>query len=364
MKSLSFLQKIIYFLNVLACIALLAAYMASYVNPVTFWPLAFFGLAYPLILAVNMCFLIFWLLSRKRQFILSLVFILVGLKFLGSIFAVNFPSSTDKGPEKGIKVMTYNVKSFDLYNWTDNIESKSKIIEMINSEAPVIMCIQEFYTEDAGELNNLEQIRNSLPDAELHFERTVSINGKEHWGLATFSNYPITGRGIQNFPDSWLNSCIFTDIRINGEIFRVYNVHLQSIHFGKEDYQYLKDISLDNKDDLLSFRKILGRLKRAFIKRSQQAILVAEHIQTSPYPVIVCGDFNDSPVSFAYHTISRGLKDAFIEAGWGIGQTYAGPFPFYRIDHILYSKGIQSNKYKTIRSNYSDHYPVWASLVF
>ena len=136
-------------------------------------------------------------------------------------------------------------------------------------------------------------------------------------------------------------------------------MHLQSIAFIKEDYKFIEAIQ-NNKEteNIEPSKNIIKRLKRAFIKRSSQANLIAAHIEDCDYPVIVCGDFNDTPNSYCYKTISNKLNDAFVSSGNGFGRTYTGIFPSFRIDYILYSNAFKSYKYKTIQKKFSDHYPV------
>ena len=108
---------------------------------------------------------------------------------------------------------------------------------------------------------------------------------------------------------------------------------------------------------------IVKKLYRAYRKRALQANLVKSYIEKSPHPLIVCGDFNDTPLSYVYRTMSDGLRDAFVQSGIGLGTTYYGVFPSYRIDYILFSPKYRAVQYNTIRKNYSDHYPIRARLV-
>jgi endonuclease/exonuclease/phosphatase family metal-dependent hydrolase len=87
-----------------------------------------------------------------------------------------------------------------------------------------------------------------------------------------------------------------------------------------------------------------------------------EHIDACRYPLIVCGDFNDTPISYTYNTISSKLNDAFVAAGQGISNTYRGKLPPYRIDYILYSNEFDAVSYERHRAEYSDHFPVSAVL--
>ena len=140
---------------------------------------------------------------------------------------------------------------------------------------------------------------------------------------------------------------------------RIYNMHLQSIAFGATDYQYMDDLEKNKQTEDIEHSKSIGkRLKKAFIKRARQADLISESIAASPYPVIVCGDFNDTPASYTYHRIAGNLKDAFVESGNGFGKSYVGKFPSFRIDYILHSKQFKAFDFKTIHEELSDHYPV------
>jgi len=184
------------------------------------------------------------------------------------------------------------------------------------------------------------------------------------FGIATFSSYPIINKGVISFNNT-LNACIFTDIKFNEDTIRVYNNHLQSIHLGNRSYAYLDSIRLRyNEEQINELKDISNRLRDAFIKRARQAERISVHIHGSPYPVIVCGDFNDTPSSFTYYKIRKNLSDAFVESGSGFGNTYSGRFPSFRIDYILHHKDINSIYFKRIRTDLSDHYPVIGYLEF
>jgi endonuclease/exonuclease/phosphatase (EEP) superfamily protein YafD len=168
----------------------------------------------------------------------------------------------------------------------------------------------------------------------------------------------IVGKGEIKFPNTF-NVCIYTDLKIGNDTVRIYNNHLQSIKFLKEDYVLIDTIRLQyNERQVLGLQKILVRVRDAFRTRAQQVDDVSAQIRRSPHPVIVCGDFNDSPVSYSYKTMRNKLKDAFIESGNGIGYTYRGKFPSYRIDYILYDPLFRSYEYESPKLELSDHYPV------
>jgi endonuclease/exonuclease/phosphatase family metal-dependent hydrolase len=349
------------FCNHIAAISLLISYLAPHVSPGNFWFIAFFGLGYPILVFINFLFVIYWGIQRKKRTFYSLLIILVGWIQLQEYVQFNFGNAPDKS-RKVIKLMSYNVKSFDLYNWNNDKDTRTKMFDLISAESPDIMCLQEFYTRDSSvQFNNLDTLIQIQKATNVHVEYTT-VKSKSRWGAATFTVYPIIAKGEIPF-DNTTNICIYTDIKINNDTVRVYNVHLQSIHFGYPDYKFVDDI-MSNKEteELENSKNILRRLKRAFIKRSVQTDIVAEHIENSPYPVIVCGDFNDPPASYAYNTISKNLKDAFIESGNGFGRTYIGKFPSFRIDYVMHSKEYKAYNFRTIREKLSDHFPLCCYL--
>ncbi|MGB0929373.1 MAG: endonuclease/exonuclease/phosphatase family protein [Chitinophagales bacterium] len=380
-KKLSFLSNIVFKLNMVAALALLLTYPVPFINPSAFWLSAIWGLTYPFLLLINIGFLMYWLLKRRWQLLLSLIVILFGWDLLTKTVAFHLiehkreltttKDDIDEELEKDatdVKIMTYNVQNFDLYNWTENVESRNKMIELIQSEKPDIINFQEFYTDDNddSEFHNVKLLVNELGYKHYSFEKTLTLRTTNHWGLATFSKFPIVDKGRITFPESKNNIVAYSDINIKGDTVRLFNLHLQSIHLGRQDLKYLKQLGLGDKEGKKdektehwkSFSSILTKLKAAYVKRGNQARTLGHRIQTSPYRVIVCGDFNDTPTSYTYETISCKLQDAFLETGLGLGGTYAGPLPSFRIDYVLLDPSFEARSTEVIRKKYSDHYPV------
>lgn len=361
MKRLSFLNKILYFLNWVAVATLGLSYFAPFADPTKYPIFALLGLGYLALLFINTLFVVYWLLNSKRHFLLSLAVIIIGFPLF--VRNIVFFKNSEFEAKNSMKIMTYNVRNFDLYNWKDNKGARDNMLKFIREQNPDIINFQEFYSQEESELHNIKKLVNDLEFPYYYFEKSITVNGTKHWGLATFSKYPILQKNRIKFDNSETNLITYCDVQVKDKVFRVFNAHLQSIHFKEVDYKFFSDINEDKKPDIESFRNILSKLDTAFKKRSQQAKKFAAVIKESIYPVIVTGDFNDTPNSFTYQTLTRDLNDAFIESGAGIGNTYKGPLPaVLRIDYILTDSLFDVKNCHVIQGANSDHYPVWAEV--
>jgi endonuclease/exonuclease/phosphatase family metal-dependent hydrolase len=353
-----YIRQIILWLNIIAAGSLIIAYLSNFISPALIWPVAFFGLAYPIILIVNLGFVVLWVWKRSLLVFISLIFLITGITNIGRYIQVNVFHKPIVIHD-GIKLLSYNVRAFNFYGWEKGGAVRENILNFINRQKPDIVCIQEFLTRENRPGQSLQNVDSKL--AHLPFKQVYySFHGKEfiNYGIATYSKYPILNKGSIKFGDSY-NACIYSDLLIKGDTVRVFNVHLESIKFRNNDYVFMDSLLLDfNSKRFNEAKDISGRLKRAFIKRAQQVDELNKYISLSPYPVIICGDFNDTPVSYTYQKIRGDLKDAFMSSGTGIGNTYRGNFPSFRIDFIFYSNAISSTVYKTTHVNYSDHYPI------
>lgn len=351
-------------LNVFVICLLLLSYLSLYISPALFWPIAFAGFAYPIFLVFNIFFVLFWLVFLKKYFLFSLIAILIGYNQIKTY--VKFSGADNKiSLENTLKVMTYNVRLFDLYNWQNNSgkSTRSAIFELIKSESPDILCLQEYYSGAGKHADFADSICRI---ADFNF-RYIELINKEKAGLpygqAIFSKYPIVHTRKLEFPNSKVNFCISCDVNTGKDTIRIINLHLESVKFGKEDYNFVSEITTTQKaNDKIKngSLSILSKMKSAYIRRASQIKLVAEFIRTSPYPVIFCGDFNDTPVSYSYRQINNELQDAFVDAGNGLGQTHTHMMPLLRIDYIFHSKVLQAVEQKTIEKDLSDHFPVVA----
>lgn len=344
-------------------ILLLGSYFAPYVKPTVYWPVAFLGLAYMPLVIFAMLFTIYFSWKKRRRAVLSGIVVISGFSLFTKNVQFTQPdniSATVKNGHMPFNVMTYNTKLFDLYNWSHNETTRQKMFAQLKNANPDILCMQEFFNCDTGKYNNVDSLRNKLGYDYQHVEYTLTLRKNQHFGIITCSRYPIVNKGSIVFNNRSNNICIYTDMLVAGDTVRVYNMHLQSIRFGYADKQFIDALTSaeDAENEIENSKNILRRIKRAYTKRAGQAESIAAHIATCRYPVIVCGDFNDTPNSFAYETISENLEDAFLECGYGYPRTFSAPLPLPRIDYLLYSKSFTASDYMIDEKEYSDHYPV------
>ncbi|MFO0433672.1 MAG: endonuclease/exonuclease/phosphatase family protein, partial [Sphingobacteriaceae bacterium] len=278
---------------------------------------------------------------------------------------LQFNFSSTNTTEKCFKITSYNSMLFDLYNWFHNTDTRNKIFTNLSEIDSDIMCFQEFYTsEEPGDFNNIDSLTKLLNLPYHHAEYTTTLREHDHWGVATFSRFPIIHKGKIVFETKTNNLCIYTDVIIKKDTVRIYNLHLQSISFSKKDNSYLEDLKKGNEtdEDLEKGKNILRRLKRAFVKRAKQVEIIKLHMKTCKYKMILCGDFNDTPASYTYAQLNSDLKDAFVAKGKGLGKTYAGKWPQFRIDYILYDKRFKCEQFERSDETFTDHYPITALI--
>lgn len=352
-----FIDRIFLLLTLLSAILLLLAYLSIYVKPTLFWVISLFGLAYPVLLLLNLALFVFWVLRWKWGFVIPLIAILLGINHFSCFFRFPFGKDGLEGKDD-VKILTYNVNLFQLSAWEKNPPTHKQIFDFIRKESPDIICLQEFYVVDD---KFTEKQAKSLRNYQVHIGYLVKRNNSGY-GLATYSRFPIVNQGVIKFENT-ANSCIYTDLLIDEDTVRVYNNHLQSLRLNERNINFLLSQEFRRENQAMDeIRDLSFRYRDALQKRALQVERVTEHIMNSPYPVIVCGDFNDSPISYNYWQMRYNLSDAFVAAGQGVGHTYKKYFPSFRIDYILYNPMFRATSYHSPRINYSDHYPVVATL--
>lgn len=364
--KLGFFSKAVLLANFLAVAALYLSYLAPVVNPKTFWPVAFFGIAYLPILLINGLFIVYWAVRRVRYAAISLLAILSGWGTLNNHygFSSKVPADVVANPDTAhIRLLTYNVHFFRAFDQKDTeLTISDDVMRVMDSISPDIVCVQEYYTRKKGKYRMFNEFERKVGALYHHFSPTAE-NEYEAYGIAIFSRYPIVATGELADQEYGVNQIIYADIDKGGKVFRVYSVHLRSFEFQEEDYEFIKKPTKTIEKDASSTRRIGSRLKHAFIARSTQAEALRTHSRDSKVPFIIAGDFNDTPLSYAVSTVSSSaMKNAFREKGRGWGVTYNGDFPNFQIDYILASVPFKVRHYQIVKAKLSDHYPVWADL--
>ncbi|NCO63287.1 MAG: endonuclease/exonuclease/phosphatase family protein [Flavobacteriales bacterium] len=337
MKKLSLTDKIIFVFNAIAATVLLLSFVLPFLPPKAFSFLSVLSLSVPFLTLLNVLFFLYWLFKIKKQLLLSLLVLLLGYIFYGSFY--KFGSSTDINNDKAFKVMNFNVRLFNLYDWIKEKDIDVKIENFIKSEAPDILCIQDYHP-------------NTNIDFSFFKHKYVKLSGKAILnGQVILSKYPIINSGSLEFPNT-ANNAIFADVVKGKDTIRVYNIHLQSLKIDT-NVEKLKNESTSR----------LFKLVESTFKRQQfQSEIFLLHKNQCPYKMIICGDFNNTAYSYVYRKIKGDLNDTFKEAGNGFGRTYDFKFFPVRIDFILADETFTVNKFKTFDEHLSDHYPIMTSL--
>ncbi|QSS97473.1 endonuclease/exonuclease/phosphatase family protein [Psychroflexus sp. ALD_RP9] len=335
-RKLNFRNKLIYSLNLLFALLLIVAYLLPFIPPKLSSILSIINLGLGILLAINVLFMLYWVILLKRQVFLSLLCILIGFNYWNSIYAFNTLNKNRNITDSTIDIMNYNVRLFNKYKWIDSDKVPQNIKKFIHKQSPDILALQDYYLHESTDLKEFK----------YSYKQPTKANGKN--GLAIFSNYKIIRTKNLEFEQT-ANNAIYADVVINNDTLRIFAVHLESLKIVPNVKQ------LQNNDQ----QKLVNRIGKSFIKQQSQAELVAKEIKNSPYKVVVCADLNNSPVSYVSRKIlGNRLQDSFKEVGQGFGKTFDFDFIPLRIDVIYVDKNLKPIKFKNFDVNYSDHYPI------
>jgi endonuclease/exonuclease/phosphatase family metal-dependent hydrolase len=341
-------NKFVFTLNIISVFLTIMAYALPFLAPKLFPFLSVLTLVLPLFLILNTLFLCYWLLQLKRQAILSAVILLLGIPFINKFYRFSPVNAVHE--DKDFVVMSYNVRLFNLFKWLDKEDVSKEITSFINDKNPDIVCLQEF--SNSGKV-----------DLKAYPHKYVALFGDRiKSGHAIYSKFPIVGRGKITFPNS-NNNAVFADIKKGIDTIRVYSIHLQSIKITKD----VKGIDQNGIDQHKS-EYIFRRISQAFRTQQQQAELIKNHKLQCHFPIVLCGDLNNSAFSYVYSSVKGSLKDTYEQAGSGFGQTYH--FNNYlklypaRIDYIFCDSKFTVKEFSSFPQFVnSDHYPISTRLM-
>lgn len=354
--------------NVVVVAWLLLCLAASYTSPREVKYLALCSLTIPFALLFNAGFAVFWLFTTRRLFSLfSIGALLACYQLVLVVFGWNLVGRNDWKPaEDRVKVMSWNVHGLGLFNKPLNKEDKKNIARVIKDEDADILCLPEYSLMRDGSTE-----KYTLQLAKENGYKAYKFNTDNTYGyhviLGTqlFSRYPLS-----NYTSYDLGNMIYlvqADVQLpRNKTMRMFFIHLYSFGLSDNDRNYIEQVRNNNteiKSDLGVSRTFIGKFNRSWAIRAGQADSIAAIVSKSPYPVLLCGDFNDLPGSYTYTKIRGNLNDAFCDKGVGIGRTYNQIFPTLRIDNILYdSRALEALAYRSYYTHMSDHNPVIANF--
>ena len=354
--------NILHILSIINAAALAATIISTYISPEKIFILAFLGYLYPVLFGINFIMLVLFIFHRKRMLWITLLLFISGYNLWQGFFQFAGRHADCNNTGAPINVMTYNVRMFDQYGWAKRKLLLDSIFTYIKQESPDIICFQEFYVSDRRSGFSQKYISDKLEFYPYSYVEYLPFKKSDlgKTGTAVFSKFPIIKKEKIDYGIKSDNG-LMTDIDINGTTIRLINVRLASLWLSPDDIETLNNIRMF-KITGTNIKAIVKRIGIAFSKRAVQADTLNKIAERSPYPVIICGDFNDTPASYTYRKTGKKLNDAFIEAGRGTGGTYNGKLPSYRIDYILFDPAFEAFNFKRGIVNYSDHYPVSVCL--
>lgn len=343
-----FFRYILLTLNLVFAVAMLFSTLSGALPPSSFIWVSIFSYGYFLLLLANIVFIIIWLCLSRWEFLISVAAIVLRFSFVPLFFQVG--GTTEVEPtENTLKVMAFNTHSFTgLDNDTLMTRDSGAVLflRMLDEERPDVMCLQECY--ESGKVHLLDSFE--ARGYKYHF----GVHGdNSRTPLVLYSLYPLVRVSTMDQVSKF-----HVDLNKNGHEVRICCVHLDSYQLDESDLKSLEQLSHAQYDDT-STHKLLGKLKetvRCHEQEWREELLPL--VENSRIPIIIAGDFNDTPASYIYQRATKVLKDPFVEQGRGFGTTYHGPFPAFRIDYILHSDDIEALSYRRLKTNISDHYPV------
>ncbi len=335
--------------NVATILIMLFVGYSDLLNPAKFPILCNIGLAFPLFLIINLGFLIFWLIFRPKGAIIPLLGFIIGYAPVRKYIPFNIPR---KVPEGAIKVLSYNTFGFSGYQGAKGVITS--MTDYLKRQDADIVCFQEYATQ-----TNIRDSVNAILDSIYPYRDITPYNTN---CLAIFSKYPILSKERIAY-QSVGNMSIAYKVSVNGETILVVNNHLETTGLTiKEKSEFKNLVSGDLESNMAkeASKSIMRRLSHATQIRAQQAEAVARYISYHRgTPMIVCGDFNDSPISYAHRTIAKGLTDCYVSSGNGVGVSYHDNRFYVRIDNILCTDDFTPYGCKVdSKIKGSDHYPI------
>ncbi len=325
-------------LTVLFATLLLLCCLAPFI-PVQYAPfLSFLSLTAPFLFIVNIAALIYCITARSKFVFLALGALITAYSLFGAFY--KFGNARGNESEEGLKIMSYNTRGFDRYNFFRGENVDEGIMALVEKEAPDIICFQEF---DYSKSKDFGKYPHQFINFNFPNERRVV--------QAIFSKFPILDKGSLDFPNT-VNNAIYADILYKGDTLRVYNIHMESFRIIPSR-RMLRHIASG---------RLYNRMTATFAMQQQQAALISSHRDSTPHRVILCSDLNNTAFSRVYRMVKGTLNDSFEEAGRSFGTTYRLKFLPFRIDAIMADPSFEVQSHRNFDIRLSDHYPLMATF--
>ena len=360
------ISKIFKAANIFVVFLYLLACTIPFLPSGKYWVIQVLGLMFPILFFIVAVFLIGWAIARSKWMLLSLVAILLSWKQLSVVVGLNKEQFNITKTDTTLRVFTWNVSSWGETNKSrmHTPNSGNRMIDFVKDQQADVLCFQEFY--DFIRVKSNYSIIRTFKEMGYNYSYFVKTSiGKVNYktGVAILSRYPIvdTAKFLYGEKD-YAEHLIYADILYKGKKVRVFTTHLQSVRFEGEQYASLRKIRQTDETGLKGSETIVKKLKIAYQYRGAEADLLREKINESPYPAIVCGDFNDVPNSYTYFKVKGDMQDAFLVKGNKFGRTFRYLSPTLRIDYIFADRNFSVEQFSRIIAPYSDHYPVVADL--
>ena len=363
-------RSIIVTLNILAGLCFLFSCYGNSIFNGKFWFLGLLSSAGFYLLIINLLFLVFWLFIKPVRSLFSFIVLIICWSPIKEIFPLHVKNEFLFNKKNSIiRVMSWNVELFNILEYKSHPEKKVQMFELINQINPDVVCFQEMVAGDSLSkcINNIAEFPNKigLKNFYYSFNPMFDFDTKHHFGIIIFSKYPIIKKETVTLnPYNYNSTFQYIDIVKNNDTFRVVNIHLQTLRLSEHNRIYLNHPSMSDENDIIESKNILSKYKIGIVNRHMQSDFIKKNLSESPYPVILCGDFNDVPNSYAYNTIGEGMLNAFTEKGFGVGATFDGISPALRIDNIFVDKHFEVLQYKRIEKKLSDHFPIISDLLY
>ena len=340
------------FLMLIVAALLALSYLSIVINPARLWPVSLSGIFYVPLMTLNL-FLLLWAIKRRsKSFMIPLLALLPSFFFIGRYVQVGREDAENEpAASEVVKVMSWNVGRFSLHDDADIAmpsQCADSVFSYIIRQDPDIICLQEFSI--AGKDQAKEYLSRWFKGYNVNYY--LFPDKDSSFGNVTLSRLPVEGKGRIKFEES-ANLAIYTDHVSGDRRFRVYNCHFESYNISMTGL--VKALAAR---DSTVVAETGTKVKRSITRRPRQVDKVFSDIENCPMDAFVCGDFNDNPMSYTYYRMTRGRKDAFVEAGKGFGATYSLLWPILRIDYVLFPESGRALSHRIPRLPYSDHYPV------